>query len=139
MITMDFDTLEYITSPHYPQPYESYLNCIWMFSSHDNDGSFIVRFLHFSTEANFDVLTIGIGNDTSVQRIQEFHDANFVNSILLNVSLFWMTFKTDSRVASTGFVLTVERATYSGKNDRMFLKKGNFNYYFVRFDVITKH
>ena len=116
MITIDLDTSEYITSPDYPQPYESNLHCIWIISAHDNDGSFVVRFLHFSTEANFDVLTMGLGNDTTVHQIQKLHDNNFVNSIILNVSTFWMTFKTDSRVASTGFVLTVERVIYTGMN-----------------------
>ncbi|XP_072041734.1 membrane frizzled-related protein-like [Amphiura filiformis] len=113
-VQMELDEVQYITSPNYPVSYPSNLNCIWLiFGTDDNEGIFTVRFLQFETEVNFDVLAIGIGNDSTENRIQEFHDFHFVNSISLNVSSFWISFTTDSRVTASGFVVTIERRTSS--------------------------
>ncbi len=114
---MELHEVQYITSPNYPASYPPNLNCIWSITTTDDTlGIFTVRILQFATEVNFDIVTIGLGNySSSGYQIQQFHEYNFVNSISLNVTRFWISFITDNRVVESGFVVTIERSTSIGK------------------------
>ncbi len=113
---MDLADVRYITSLEYPQTYPVYdIDYIWYFTSNQS-GTFVVRFLHFWTQAYYDFLLIGTGfnatNETSeVYRLDYLFSPNTVS---VEGPVMWIRFLANAGVSKHGFFLQIERTSEIG-------------------------
>ncbi|XP_072176378.1 CUB and sushi domain-containing protein 1-like [Diadema setosum] len=90
-----------ISSPNYPQPYDSNTDITWMVSVPEGCGM-TLDFSSFSTESNFDRLTIADNRDFSGVA-DEFSGSSVPTSNDYDFSSAWIRFHSDSSITSSGF------------------------------------
>ncbi|XP_071476490.1 uncharacterized protein [Diadema antillarum] len=90
-----------ISSPNYPQPYDSNTDITWMVSVPEGCGM-TLRFDSFSTESNYDKFTISDNPDFS-DVADEFSGQLVPPSANYDFSSAWIRFRSDSSINSDGF------------------------------------
>ena len=119
---MDLDDIKYITSPAYPNVYSTDdIDCTWYFSSIQN-GSFVVKFIHFWTQAYYDDLIIGTGLDSTdnTSEVYRLHYLFLPNTVSVTYYDMWLRFYAPGGVSKHGFFVQVERMSEKGnKNNKI--------------------
>ncbi|XP_077867915.1 bone morphogenetic protein 1-like, partial [Saccoglossus kowalevskii] len=97
-----------ITSPNYPDNYDSDLSCLWYINTTSN-LRINVTFIDFHTERYFDWLEIGNGRDHTDLTTSELRvsGSDLPDPFQSSSGIIWMTFFSDTTFTRRGFHLVL--------------------------------
>ncbi|XP_038048814.1 uncharacterized protein LOC119722655 [Patiria miniata] len=98
-----------ITSPNYPDDYDSNTTCIWLITGVPG-RRFQMSFTYFNTEKSYDYLTVGSGLDPSdVTSLRTAASGSSLPSdIVLASDTAWVLFASDSSINAGGFSISIQ-------------------------------
>lgn len=116
VIDLEIGETEEIISPNFPQLYPNNVEMLWHIRAPSN-YSVSVRFAEFSTELNYDFLTVyggilpSFGEST---RLASLTGDERIDDIFYLGSYLWLEFKTDFSVGFSGFRLVLSVVNTEG-------------------------
>lgn len=105
-----------ITSPGYPGPYGSLMECIWVIDI-PFGGNVRMSFDFLNLENHLDVLTIGNGTNPSKKKSEVMSYTGFETPPSYEgfFNQMWLRFNSDVKNQYGGFSLTIKPRPYTGK------------------------
>ena len=94
-----------MTSPNYPQPYPSNLECTWILTTTENNG-ILITFLEFLTWQPYEHLVIGTGNVVDMSEyLLRLTGSQAPSSFSSNTSDIWMAFNSHRQGGGNEFIV----------------------------------
>ncbi|XP_077981827.1 cubilin-like [Glandiceps talaboti] len=101
------DANGFVTSPNFPNNYPNSINCVWIIDITAN-LSVKLDFLSFETEAGFDWLIIGNGDNPNENEQHRFTGSELPPTIISDSNAIWLRFSTDYSITYQGWFLLYE-------------------------------
>ena len=105
------DTPVTIISLKYPYRYPNNVDCYWDVVSSEGE-SFLIEFISFDTQAETDILTIGVDSH-ELHRFSSFMSAKMF--LVLQEPTMWIRFTSDTILTYRGFELQIQRVFEPGE------------------------
>ena len=109
-INLTTEELFDIKSLNFPHPYPRDLECVWLVTAQNGGSAIVVHILHFSTEFEDDILSMGYGHDINGANtlLEKLSGSWFFKSLTVLDSKMWLHFVTDRALEKSGFHLQLE-------------------------------